>query len=183
MRAKRTQTRTTRSKMAVLRPEHLFEQADKLVARPEGRLLRQVDLRRAISAAYYGVFHYVLTAAADGYAGIANRNSKNYALAYRSVDHRALRDLCVLAKKPALSAKYQRYAPAKGLGPNIQAFASAFLELQEKRHSADYDPLAQIKASDARLAIATARSAIGRFEKASPYRRKAFLSLLLFPPR
>ncbi len=87
------------------------------------------------------------------------------------------------SKKTALPAKFQKYAPANGMGPNIQAFATALIELQEKRHTADYDPSVRFKTSDVRLAIATGKSAIKRFERASSARRKAFLALLLFPPR
>jgi len=129
------------------------------------------------------VFHYILAAAADEIVGVTRRTTDLYALVYRSVDHRTLRDLCNEVKKQQLTARYQKYAPAKGFGPNIQAFASAVAELQEKRHAADYDPSSRVKTSDATLAIATARSAIRRFQKASSSRRKAFLTLLLFPPR
>jgi uncharacterized protein (UPF0332 family) len=169
--------------VAVLNSDHLFEQAEKLVAPPQAGPPRQVDLRRAISAVYYAVFHYILTAAADDFVGVTKRNTRRYILVYRHIDHRTLRDLCIEMKKSALPVKYQRYAPASGMGPNIQAFASAVIDLQEKRHSADYDPSARLKTSDAKLAIATGRSAIKRFEKASESRRKAFLALLLFPPR
>ena len=104
-------------------------------------------------------------------------------LVYRSVDHRALRDLCSEVRKPTLTPKFLRHAPTVGFGPNIPAFASAVIELQEKRHAADYDPANRFKTSDAKLAIATARSAIRRYQKASPPRRQHFLTLLLFPPR
>lgn len=168
--------------MSVLNPDHLFEQAEKLI-RPRGQLApRQVDVRRAISAAYYGVFHYILAAAADLHIGGTARPAKRYTLLYRSVDHRTMRALCEEAKKPTPSARYRKYIP-NGLGPNIQAFASAFLDLQEKRHDADYDPLKLMKVSDARLAVATARSAIGRFARAPAWKQRAFLTLLLFPPR
>jgi hypothetical protein len=46
--------------MPPLDPEELLEQARRLAAEPT-----QADLRRAISAAYYGLFHFFLTAAAD----------------------------------------------------------------------------------------------------------------------
>lgn len=144
---------------------------------------RQVNVRRAISAAYYGAFHFALTAAADEYVGKTKRGSPAYTLAYRSVDHRALKELCEEVKKTMPKPKVQRYAPANGFGANLQAFASAFVELQEKRHAADYDPSIRVKTSDASLAIATARSAVRRFKRASSARRKAFLALLLFPPR
>lgn len=169
--------------MAVLNPDHLFEQADKLIGSPTAGPPRQVDLRRAISAAYYGVFHHVLTAAADQFVGVSKRQTRLYPLVYRSVDHRSLRDLCTEAKKTQVPVRYQRYVPPAGFGENIQAFASAVLELYEKRHTADYDPSSRVKTSDATFAIATARSAVGRFQRASPSRRQAFLTLLLFPPR
>jgi hypothetical protein len=79
--------------------------------------------------------------------------------------------------------KFKPYAPAKGFGPNITAFAAAVVELQEKRHSADYDVMIRMNRSDAVFAIATARAALSRFGKASRAGRLAFLSLLLFPPR
>jgi hypothetical protein len=169
--------------LAILNPEHLFEQADRLIAPPPAGPPRQVDLRRAISSAYYGVFHAALTAAADEFVGKTKRTTKQYSLVYRSIDHKNLRDLCTELKKQNLPAKYARYQPANGFGRNIPEFAAAVLELQEKRHAADYDPAIRIKSSDAVLAVETARTALRRFGQASATRRKAFLGLLLFQPR
>ena len=168
--------------MAVLNPDHLFDQASRLIA-PAAGAPRQVDLRRAISAAYYGVFHAALTAAADQFVGATKRSSNQYALVYRSIDHKTLRDICKEVQKQTLPAKYMPFAPKTGFGPNIRAFAAAMLELQEKRLDADYDPAIRVKSSDALLAVGTARSALNRFRKASASRRKALLSLLLFHPR
>jgi hypothetical protein len=86
-------------------------------------------------------------------------------------------------KKPTLAAKYAPHAPSNGFGQNIIAFAAAILELQEKRHAADYDPMIRVRSSDAVLAVRTARAALESFNQASSTRRKAFLSLLLFQPR
>ena len=168
--------------MAILNPDHLFEQAEKLIAFQAGRP-RQVDIRRAISAAYYAIFHAIITAAADQFIGVTNRDEARYGLVYRSVDHGWLRKLCEEVQKPTLSSKFRRYAPAMGFGANIVSFAAATEELQEKRHSADYDVMIRINRSDAALAIDTARVALGRFDKTSEPERLAFLSLLLFPPR
>lgn len=131
--------------MAILNPEHLFEQADKLISPPPAGPPRQVDLRRAISSAYYGVFHATLTAAADEFVGVTKRSTTQYSLVYRSVDHRSLRELCSEIKKPTLPAKYTPYEPRNGFGPNIKAFAAAVVEMQEKRHAADYDPLIRVR--------------------------------------
>lgn len=169
--------------MAILNPEHLFQQAEKLIDPPAAGPPRQVDLRRVMSAAYYGVFHHLLSAAADQVVGATKRNSDLYALVYRSIDHRALRDLCSEAKKVEPGKKYHRFSPPHGFGPNIQAFASACLYLQERRHAADYDPAIRVKTSDANLAITQARNAVQRFAAEDDLRRSTFLTLLMFPPR
>jgi hypothetical protein len=169
--------------VAILNSDHLFEQAERLIAPPPADPPRQVDVRRAISAAYYGLFHSVLTAAADQIVGVAKRSTNQYALVYRSIDHGSLRRLCEIAKAATLPPKYQRNAPATGFGSNISAFAAALLELQEKRHIADYDPSVRVRTLDAKLAVSSARAALARFRDASDAEREAFLSLLLFPPR
>jgi hypothetical protein len=169
--------------VAILNSDHLIEQAEKLVDPPPAGPPRQVDVRRAISAAYYAVFHYILAQAGDEFDGKTKRATRRYSLVYRSIGHRALKELCIEAKKPTPAARYRNYIPPRGLGSNIQAFASALVELQEKRHAADYDPSSRVKTSDAQVAIATARSAIRRFAAASVVRRKTFLNLLSFPPR
>ena len=68
-------------------------------------------------------------------------------------------------------------------GPAIRGLAAAVADLQEKRHSADYDPLFKAIRSDALLTVEAARSAIGLFEAAPQEERALFLSLLLFPPK
>ena len=169
--------------MAALDPEHLFEQAEKLILAPPAGPPRQVDLRRAISAAYYGLFHFVLTAVADEFVGKSKRGTPLYELAYRNVDHRAFKSLCVEVAKTSPAAKYAPYLPPAGMGPNMQAFAAFAADLQDRRHVADYNPTPRFRTADAQIVIATARSAVRRFHRAKPDRRKAFLTLLLFPPR
>lgn len=169
--------------MTTPRPDHFFEQADRLVVRPTVGAPRQVDLRRAISSAYYGLFHFVMRSVADEFVGGGQRNSLRYALVYRSVDHRALRDLCGEAVKSTLSAKYKAFVPAGGFDADIQAFARAAIGLQDKRHGADYDPRASFRMSDAKLVILEARNAIARFQRANDELRASFLTLLAFPPR
>jgi hypothetical protein len=169
--------------MPVVNPDHLFEQADRLMSPPGGGAPRQADLRRAISSAYYGVFHAVVTEAADEFAGKSNRRTPQYELAYRSIDHRSLRALCADITKPKLPKRYSKYEPTGGFGPDLSLVATAVIDLQEKRLAADYDPLLRVRTSDAALAVATGRTALIRFRKANRTRRRAFLSLLVFSPR
>jgi hypothetical protein len=169
--------------VTTLNADHLIEQAERLIVPPRGGSPRQVDLRRAISAAYYGVFHFCLTMAADELVGVTQRATSRYALVYRSINHRSLRELCLEAQKRTPPARFLPYAPGGGFGADIQAFAAFANELQQKRHLADYDPLPRLRTSDAKLAIDTARTAILRFQAASEEHRKAFLTLLVCPPR
>lgn len=170
-------------RVTTLNPDHLLEQAEKLVAPPPAGAPRQVDLRRAISSAYYGLFHLCLTAAADEFVGVTQRASSRYALIYRSIDHKTLKDLCIEARKSRPPAKYVPYFPTGGFDDYVQVFSTAVVELQEKRHQADYNPQTRFRTSDAKLVIGTARNAIDCFRAANEEHRKAFLTLLICPPR
>lgn len=169
--------------MAVLNSDHLLEQADRLTIPPGVGAPRQADLRRAISTAYYGVFHAVATEAADDFVGRTQRDTARYALVYRGIDHGRLRAICEDIVKLTPPTKYVRYLPSGGFGSDLIAVATAIRELQERRHSADYDPLFRAKTSDAVLAVATARNALARFRNANRLQRRAFVSLVVFSPR
>ncbi len=144
---------------------------------------RQADVRRAISAAYYGVFHLILKALADEFVGSAGRKSKRYALVYRSVDHKSFKDLCLETQKATMPAKFRAYLPTGGFGPDIKAFAAAAVDLQEQRHIADYDPLPRFTVREAELAIELAETAAKRFRDATAEDCKIFLTFLMCPPR
>ena len=168
--------------MTIPNVEHLLDQANRLIA-PTGRgAPRQVDLRRAISNAYYALFHEVCTAGADQVIGRRRRSEALYALVYRSIDHRGLRQLCEDLVKPTLPAKYNRHVPGGFSHLGVGFFSFAVVDLQTKRHSADYDPMIRLNVSDARMAIRTARRALTLFRMVARERR-VFLILLLFPPR
>ena len=57
---------------------------------------------------------------------------------------------------------------------SIQDFASKFVDLQEKRHEADYDPLCTLDRSDVLIDIANAEVAIGKLQESDLRDRTAF---------
>lgn len=171
-----------RTEVAVLSPDHLLQQAANLIAPPLKGPPLQVNIRRAISAAYYAVFHAVLTAAADQYVGVTRRADPHYGLVYRSVNHGRLKDLCAELSKASAPKRYQPYLPSGGMS-GFSSFATALIDLQERRHEADYDPMVRLKTSDAKAAIRSARSALDLLENMAVSERNAFLSLLVFPAR
>jgi hypothetical protein len=129
------------------------------------------------------LFHAVSIASADQFIGKGKQSDPLYSLVYRSIDHRALRQFCQDLGKETLPRKYDRYIPRQWPSLAIQAFAWAVVDLQGRRHSADYDPMITFSPSDARLAIRTARRALTLFKMVGPQYRNVFLTLLLFPPR
>jgi hypothetical protein len=169
--------------VAILNPDHLLEQAEKLIRPPSTGPLRQADIRRAVSAAYYSVFHTVLGAAADMVVGRAQRVTEQYSVVYRSVDHRGFRELCNLVQRVPLPARYRPHRPDGGFGPDLRPFAKAAADLQDHRHAADYDPRPSFRAADGVLAITLARTALRHWTAAPREERTTFLLLLLFPPR
>lgn len=169
--------------MAVPNPDHLLDQAEQLIIPPPAGAPRQADIRRAVSTAYYAIFHFLLAAAADEFVGVTKRKSTLYTLVYRSINHSTLKKLCVLLSTSRVPAEVSKHFPRADLGPNLPLIASAVAELQEKRHRADYDPSQKLKISDGRRAIDTANTVIRRFGKLNAKRRKAFLTLLSFSSR
>lgn len=142
---------------------------------------RQTDLRRSLSAAYYGVFHFCLKALADQLIGAARYGAADYTAAYRSVAHKTLRDLCDELRKPTLSPKFRPYYPG-GVDLGLRRFCEQEIELQKRRHAADYDIAAAFTRTDAMTAIADARGAIGNLTAAPHDQQRMFLTLLAFPP-
>lgn len=167
--------------MSVPDPDHLLDQAERLIASTGGGAARQVDLRRAISSAYYALFHAVMAEAADDFIGRTHRLTARYMLVYRSVDHARLRQLCQsIANKPD---RYSRFAPEGGFGSDMQFFASILVKLQNMRHLADYDPLFRATRSNAIQIVKDSHDALQRFRHASRGQRQAFLALVVFPSR
>jgi hypothetical protein len=164
------------NRMPILNPDHLFEQAERLADPQSPGRRRQVDVRRAVSAAYYGLFHFTLAQLADLLMGASLRSTKVYSLAYRSVSHQRLREFCSEVRKATPPPRYNPYLPSEGFGADLKQFAGAAVELQQRRHDADYDPAERFLTTDARAAVDTARAARSRFLAASADQQRAFLN-------
>jgi hypothetical protein len=166
-----------------LDPEHLFQQARRLIGPAPSPDPWQANLRRAISAAYYSVFHTVLTAAADMVVGQTAGTGGLYELVYRSVAHTWLRDLCQDMRKRPMPQRYKRYEPQGGFGQDMTAFAEIVMQLQEARNEADYSPSLHISRLETIILLSHTRAAFNHFNTAPASDRRAFLTLLLFQPR
>lgn len=169
--------------MSVVNPKHLLDQSNALINLASKTKPRQADLRRAVSSAYYAVFHQLLIAVADEFIGKTSRKDKRYSLLYRSIDHRMAKRICEEASRRAPAAKYASFIPAGGFEQDIRRFSSNFIQLQIRRHDADYSPTETLSIVDVLFAIYLAESAVSCLASADGEQRKLFLTLLLFPPR
>ena len=131
-------------------PEHLLQTATDL-AEINPRRPRRADLCRAVSTAYYAMFHCLAHTCADSLAGRAGTVGSRsiWRRVYRAPEHRQARTRC--ENMPS------------SFPDEVQEFGQVFSVLQSKRHLADYDPDYRVGKSEVTADIDRARTAIDRF--------------------
>lgn len=148
--------------------ESLIETAKRLLPTEPGRP-RQSDLRRAISTAYYAVFHTLAKSNADLLAlksdGVLERA---WSQVYRALQHGTF-------------AQDDRKKRLKEFPKKVQTFVDIFDELRHARHAADYDPHRKFTEAEARSAIERAVNAPSLFDDISEKDKRALAVLSLLP--
>ena len=129
----------------------------------------QANLRRAVSTAYYAMFHCLAGAAADLLIG--RRRSPAWHRVYRALEHGSAKNAC----------RHQR--AMQGFPPEIRDFAEAFVMLQDRRREADYALDVRYDKSDVLVAIDRAENVIARFEQVEIQHRRGFAAHVLFRRR
>ncbi len=133
---------------------------------------RQSDLRRIVSTVYYALFHCLALCCADMLVGgpSADRSRRAWNQAYRALQHGFARQRC----------EHRNVSVFPG---EIQYFARVFVEMQQDRHRADYDPDVSFIKADVIQPIDLAEDAIHRFQQAPARDRRAFAVYVLLPAR
>ena len=129
----------------------------------------QANLRRAVSTAYYALFHCLAACAANTLIG--RTRSPAWHQTYRALEHGRARTAC--GNKPALAA----------FPPDVRDFADVFAALQKSRHQADYALEVKYDKENVLATIEIAENTIVRFEQADARSRRAFVAHVLFKPR
>lgn len=134
---------------------------------------RQTELRRAISAAYYALFHTLALSCANALAGSsrANRSRPTWRQTYRALEHGHARNQC-------LNQSAMRSFPAE-----VQDFGQLFARMQNRRHSADYDPYARFSRTNVMRLIDATGEAMIRFESTAAADRRSFAIHVLLRSR
>ena len=118
----------------------------------------QEALRRAVSTAYYAMFHALATSNADLIVGSRTpANQSDWTATYRSLRH------------------YRAEDPLHGwphlFGPQVRHFGIAIAEIKKQREHADYNPNANFIQAQVLAWIDRAELAITSFNAASPQER------------
>ncbi len=115
----------------------LLRQARHLTFREPKRPL-QVSLRRAVSAAYYAIFHLLVDDATRRMFPGRSRASLRSCLA-RAFVHGDMKRVALQFSSQTLASRLGPGLNGATLQPEIVNVATAFVDLQQARHEADYD--------------------------------------------
>jgi uncharacterized protein (UPF0332 family) len=134
-------------------PDELLDTARHLLRRNNNKPT-DADTRRSISTAYYALFHRLIEAATARLVDGAGAQ----AAVGRSFDHGRMKAICLGINQSPLS---KPLAPIL-VGPlpdELKRVTKTFVDLQQKRHEADYDRAATIKKREARDLVAQVEAA------------------------
>ena len=162
--------------------DDLLEQAWHLANR-EAAHPSQASLRRAISAAYYALFHALIAEAIVALVPAEPPNLRP--LIGRTFAHADMKRACrafmqgASGLNPAMAS-----AITPPIRPELLFVARTFAELQETRHEADYDTLAVFSKNNVIDKIREAERSLGRLAaiRGEP-NTNVFLAALLFQER
>jgi uncharacterized protein (UPF0332 family) len=153
--------------------QDLLQQANHLAAY-EGVNPSQASLRRAVSTAYYALFHLLIEEAALRWGGSSEARTG----VERGFQHGPMKNTSREFQKQTWQDWHgnQRAVPVA-----VREIASAFVRLQEERHTADYDNHEQWTPTDVELIIDIARSAFQQWDsiRADPMAGNYLLAMLL----
>ena len=148
-----------------MNPQDLISGA-RLLAHGNGRRgrPRQADLCRAISTAYYALFHTLARCGADLLVGStrSSRSQPAWEQTYRALEHGHAANQCrnatVMARFPGA----------------VQEFGEWFVGLQGQRHYADYAPTTAFTRTDIVHMVDMTESVIAQFNAVPTRDRRAF---------
>lgn len=140
-------------------------------------------LRRAVSTAYYALFHKVSRAAALRFMGPDQENSAGYIMIYRSFDHRHMKTVCQALQASTLKERFRNHLRRNAVSQDMRDFAEVFPELQEARHLADYDPAVAFLPEQVSALIDSATAAITAFDRVAPDELADILALMMVRTR
>jgi hypothetical protein len=129
---------------------------------------KQANLRRAVSTAYYAVFHFLADEVCCAQIGTQNSQRPFRHALSRAFVHTTMKSACSSFGGGTLKSSVTKGLPQDPQGTYripkpIQDIAATFAELQEKRHLADYDLSERFKRSEVLTLIDQAKIHVRKF--------------------
>ena len=115
----------------------LLKQA-RFLARKEPKKPTQASLRRSVSASYYALFHLLVDEATKLMLSGRARGPLRDCLA-RAFHHSAMKQAAIQFTRIPVSSKLSPGFDRQPVQQSLVDLASAFVQLQEARHDADYN--------------------------------------------
>jgi len=166
----------------VLDPHEMLAVAQQLISSETGSA-NDAQRRRAVSTAYYAVFHATLQWAADRFVGPASRDSAAYTIFYRGFSHTRMAEVCKALDRDFISKPYQNKLKRDSVSKPLRSFCGFFVELQDHRHQLDYDPQHEPDYVGAELACYAAMDAIRVLSEVDPDELADVLALMVVGSR
>jgi uncharacterized protein (UPF0332 family) len=132
--------------------QDLLEQANHLANR-EPKRPRQASLRRAVSTAYYALFHLLISDAISHW----NKPRQRAQMA-RGFEHTAMKD----ASRKIAGKDFGNSDP--GMVGHLRTVAAAFVNMQQYRHAADYSYATKWAKTEVQDHIATVTEAFASWQ-------------------
>ena len=153
--------------------DDLLDTASDLVRRETGRP-RQASLKRAVSSAYYGLFHALAHECVSQTVGWRFRSPDFWSAVtpiYRALDHGTARTI------------FKRLASDARTSSDLRSMAQAFVDLQAERIRADYDPKPAFNRADAIQSVDRAKRAVALLRALSDDARRLLVVQLISKQR
>jgi hypothetical protein len=149
--------------------DDLLEQAHDL-ANKEPINPKQASLRRAVSTAYYALFHLLIDEAVSKWAVERQRS-----ILARTFEHGKMKAICEDVMKTVKSGG--------NVPPELNIVARNFVQLQQDRQAADYDNSKSWSHSDTLKALGLATEAFAAWQAISTHDAAQDYLLKLFLPK
>jgi hypothetical protein len=158
----------------------LLDQARALTKRDKTKP-KQVNLRRAVSSAYYALFHFLVEESCRTILGTQNDSRAYRDVLARAFDHSSMKQACASFEGGTLPTSVLKGLPSPFLiEADLQQVAATFVEAQEKRHLADYDRSERFARKDVEGFVEQVQSAMDKYAVLSDANvRRFFLTCLL----
>jgi uncharacterized protein (UPF0332 family) len=136
--------------------QDLLKQADHL-ATYEGVNPSQASLRRSVSTAYYALFHLLIEHAAPRWQGSSEARTGFE----RGFQHGSMKNVSMQFRGPAWK---DWHGNRQSVPLALRRVAGAFVDLQDERHTADYDNHEQWSALEVQAMLNKAHSAFQQWQ-------------------